>query len=293
MLRTRISSAFLLFVLYVNAYSQESNLERYTPSALFEKGAWEINVFNNIYTQQQVRNSEGSDIDLGQRQTFYNGLYQFTYGISNNRRINIGADVLINRSFYDIANGSPFKIFSGSESDFSRTIVSAAGPRVKVVPFEDLQSFSIQSSFYFPIADDQESPAFTAHDRYTSFTQFFYDHKINSSWRIFLEIDALYRIKRNDNQVNFLRLPASAFISYFPSSKTTIYFFGQYSPRFEKQSNAVDEVYGLSSWFTQVGIGMKYQVTNKLGLEVSYGDFILSRNDGAGSTINLGIRYIH
>jgi len=295
MLRINIKYLMCLNILLLAlaARGQQSNLERYTPSALFEQGSWEINIFNNIYTQNQIRNRNGSEVGLGQRQTFYNGLYQFTYGISKNRRINIGADVLVNRSLYDPENGSPFRVFVGSNDGFSRTVFSAIGPRVKIVPFSSLSNFSIQTTFYFPIAEDQESPAFTAHDRYTSFTQFFYDQKINNHWRIFLEFDALYRIKRNESQVNFLRLPVSAFLSYFPNSKTTIFAFGQYSPRFEQQSNSIDEVYGLSSWFTQLGLGMKYQVTQKLGLEVSYGDFIMSRNDGAGSTINFGLRYIY
>lgn len=279
-----------LATMHLNA--QESNLERFTPSALFDKGTFEINTFYNLYTQNQIRNRNGDEVDLGQRQTFLNGMYQFTYGVSASGRVNLGLDVVANRAFYDDANTSPLKVLVSNDGDFNRTVVSAAGPRIKVVPIASIPNFSVQSSFLFPIASNLESPSFTAHDRYTWFTQFFYDKKLNSSWRLFLEVDALYRLKRNDSQVNFVRFPLSAFLSYFPSSKTTIFAFGQYAPRFEKASNAVDEQFGLTNWFTQVGIGAKYQLTSKMGLELSYGNFIQSRNDGAGYSLNFGIRYI-
>ena len=57
--------------------------------------------------------------------------------------------------------------------------------------------------------------------------------------------------------------------------------------------NAFDRQFGLSQWFTQAGLGVKYQITTSIGLELSYGNFLLSRNDGAGYNVNFGIRYIH
>jgi len=45
--------------------------------------------------------------------------------------------------------------------------------------------------------------------------------------------------------------------------------------------------------FAQAGIGLKYQITGKIGLEVLYSNFFTSANQGAGNTFNLGIRYIN
>ncbi len=112
---------------------------------------------------------------------------------------------------------------------------------------------------------------------------------------MFLEADLLYRIKRNSDQVNFLRTPVSAFLSYFPSSRVTVFGFAQYSPRYERISNEVDETFGLSEDFFQLGAGVKYQWSRRLGIELSYGNFIASKGvngAGAGYSLNLGFRYI-
>ncbi|TRX52672.1 hypothetical protein FNH22_21730 [Fulvivirga sp. M361] len=271
---------------------EESNLEKYTPSVLLEKGKWEINSFYNLYTQTKVRDREGDEVSLGQRQTFLNAMYQFTYGVGQSGRVNIGFDVWATSALYDDEDSNPLKVLLFSGGDFNRTAVTGIGPRIRYVPFKSINGFSVQSTFLFPVAEDLETPFFTAHDRYTWFTQFFYDLKLNSSWRLFLEADFLYRIKRNDNQVNFFRTPLSGFISYFPSSRTTIFLNVQYAPRFERISNEQDETFGLNNWFTQIGGGIKYQLKPKLGIELSYGNFVGSRQDGAGYALNLGFRYI-
>ncbi len=281
----------IFFLLVQWEVSGQSYLETYTPSSLFEKGAWEINAFHNLYSQSEVRDREGEIIELGQTQTFINALYQFTYGITNSARVNIGLDVTINRAYYDGKSKNPLRAF-GASGDFSRTALSAVGPRVKVLPITSLPNFSVQSSVLFPVAENLETPFFTGHDRITWLTQLFYDHKINEFWRVFLEADFLNRFKTNSVQRNFFRVPVSAFLSYFPTGKSTLYTSIQYSPRFETISNSVDEQFGLNQWFTVWGVGAKYQATSNMSLELSYGNFVLSRNDGAGYTINLGIRYI-
>ena len=288
----RISSLLALVLIGFAAQAQESNLEKYTPSVLLEKGTWDLFSFYSIYTQTAVRDQQGDEVALGQRQTFLNAMYQITYGASESGRFNIGLDLQVNRAYYDDDEGSPLNVLSFGNGDFSRTVVSAIGPRIRYVPFASTPNLSIQSTFLFPVASDLEAPFFTAHDRYTWFTQLFYDHKLSAKWRVFLELDLLYRFKRNDNQVNFFRTPASAFLSYFPNSRTTLFGFTQYSPRFQNLANSTEEQFGFSNWFTQVGVGAKYQLMANLGIELSYSNFVASRQDGAGYTLNFGLRYI-
>lgn len=288
----KITISLLSLLFAFGALGQESNLEKYTPSVLLEQGTWDVLSFYSIYTQTQSRNEQGDEVDLGRRESFLNAMYQVTYGVSHGGRFNIGFDIHVNRAFYDEDEGSPLNVLWFSEGDFSRTVVSAIGPRIRFVPIPSIPTLSIQSSFLFPVANDLEDPFFTAHDRYTWFTQLFYDWKLSDKWRIFAELDFLYRLKRNENQVNFFRTPASAFLSYFPSSRTTFFGFAQYSPRFQNMSNSVEERFGFSNWFTQVGAGTRYQLTPGLSVELSYGNFVASRQDGAGYTLNLGLRYI-
>ena len=59
-----------------------------------------------------------------------------------------------------------------------------------------------------------------------------------------------------------------------------------------KSSNGFDEDFGLSQWFQQAGLGFKYQLTKNLEIESSNTNFFASKNDGGGSTLNIGLRWI-
>lgn len=270
-----------------------SNIVLFTPSALLRKGQIEVINFNNIYTQNRERNSEGEIMDLAQRQSFLTSIWQFTYGLTANGRFNAGFEFNLNRSRYGDRDLSPLSIFGFEDGDFARNAFSAIGPRIKFLPFTKIPRFSIQSTLLLPVAAELEDPQFTAHDRYTWFTQLFFDHTFGTDWQVFLEADALYRFKRYEFQNDFFRLPLSAFVSYFPSSKATIYVQSQYSPRFDIiRQEGVQNATLLTGWFTQIGIGGKYQITRKLNLEASYTNFVLSRSAGAGSTFNFGFRFL-
>ena len=76
----------------------------------------------------------------------------------------------------------------------------------------------------------------------------------------------------------------------------------QYSPRFQLEKTEsynneglleyVIDPFDLISDYAHTGLGLKYQLTRNLNLEVSYTYFFTSKNGGAGSTYNLGIRII-
>lgn len=267
-----------------------SNLQNFTPSVLLRKGQVEFNSFYNIYTQNRIRNREGDKVSLDQRQSFFNAQYQVTFGVSKSSRLNLGFDVAVS----SFSNGnSPFSpIFQSG--DVNEVVLASIGPSIRFTPFKRLSNLSVRSAFWFPGGKDLENRngAFVSHDRYTSVTQVFYDHEINAQWRLFLEADLIYRFARRDDQVDFFRTPVTGILSYFPSNKVSLFALYQYSPRFQQVSNGFDEQFGLSQWFQQAGLGFKVQLTDKLGIEASTTSFFASRNDGGGTTLNLGFRYI-
>ncbi len=269
-----------------------SNLTQFTPSALLGKGQYEIQSFNNLYSQNSVRNAEGDKIDLGQRQIFLSSMFMFTYGVSNNSKLNVGLDVNVNRARYTDGSAGALGIFGNNEGDFTRTVISTIGPRVKFSPLNAVPRLSVQSAFWIPVADDLESPRFVTHDRYTWWTQIFYDRSFGTNWQLFLQLDFLYRFKTQEIQENFFRTPVSAFLSYFPNANSTVFIMAQHSPAFGRVEVGDQSEYGRLRWFSQIGIGAKYQLTRQLGVELSYANFIASRNDGAGQTVNLGFRFI-
>ena len=267
-----------------------SNLQAFTPSVLLRKGQVELRSFYNIYTQNRIRNAEGNRIALDGRQSFFNVQYMVNYGVSKSARINVGFDVLVS-SFSD--GNSPFSpVFQSG--DVNEVALAAFGPAIRFTPFKGTPNLSVRSAFWFPGASNLENRdgAFVAHDRYTSFTQVFYDQELSTDWRLFLEADLIYRFARRDDQVDFFRTPLTGILSYFPNSKSSVFLLYQYSPRFERVSNGFDEQFGLSQWFQQAGAGFKYQINSKLEIELSYSNFFASRNDGGGQTFNLGFRWL-
>ncbi len=273
---------------------QGSNIQVFTPSALFSKGQFEINFFNNLYTQTAVRDQSGDRQDLATRQSFINTMIQFTYGVSKSARVNVGFDLFLNSA--SIADADQGLLSHFGDVQQRKTVISYVAPRVKFVPFPKLfPRSSIQTSLQIPVSPNLENRdgLFLTHDRYTWLTQFFTDFNIGPKFQVFIEEAIFYRINRNSlNDRNFVRFFLSGFLSYFPTSKVTVFGFAQYAPRYETLDNGFDSQFGLSQWFTQIGAGAKYQINKNIGLELSYGNFIASRRDGAGDVLNFGIRFI-
>lgn len=279
---------FAVMLPYV-ALSQ-SNVQTFTPSVLLSAGQFEVNQFNNLYSQTATRDDNGDKVLLGERQSFLTSSFSFLYGLSS---VNVGLEVNVNTARYTTRSSSMFSIFGGSAADYSRVAVSSIGPRVKFSPLKSVTGLSVQSTFLIPLASNLESPRFVGHDRYTWNTQIFLDRAIGEKTRVFFELGVLYRIKRESQQPNFFRTPMSAIFSYFPTAKSTLYVLGQHAPAFGKLVGNSEEVFGQIRWYTLAAIGGKYQVTPKVGIELSYGSFVLSRADGAGSVLNFGVRIIN
>jgi hypothetical protein len=80
--------------------------------------------------------------------------------------------------------------------------------------------------------------------------------------------------------------PITAFVSYFPNSRTTFYAQNEYWATWGGN--------GISSSFLQQGIGMKYQIVpGFLEFETSHTIFSAGKNGGAGKTYNVGLRIIN
>jgi hypothetical protein len=285
---------FLLVVLLTPLLvSAQSNVQVYTPSVLLNKGQVEVILFNNYYSQTHVRNQDGEKVTVGQRQSFLRNSFGFLYGVSNSSKFNLGFELNVSSARYSSIGDPFFNIFGNSDTDFKKTLLSSFGPKVKLVPFGESNGFSVQSTFLIPVSSELEAGQFVDHDRYSWFTQFFYDKALGQNTRLFLEADVLYRIKGNAVQQNFIRFPLSAIFSYFPNSKSTVYGLIQHAPVFGNLVGTDQETFGQLRWFTQIGIGAKYQITQSVELEASYGNFLNSRKDGAGQVVNLGIRIIN
>lgn len=272
----------------------KSNVQKFTPSVLLPYKGIEVKLFNNLYTQNSFRDGGGNVIELGERQNFFTGLYQVTYGATRSGRLNLGLEVVLNAVRYDTdPNSSPFRLFSGNNDnlDFYRARVSYLGPRVRFVPFENTKNFSVTSTLQFPLSNDLQSERFLAWQRVNWLTQFFYDN-IFGDFQLFAEADFLLRfpstLENGTEQKAFFRTPVTVFFSYFPDSKSTVNINAQYSPAF----GGGDDGFSFLNDFVQLGIGAKYQITKEINLELLYTNFAFSRSQGAGQTFNFGLVFI-
>ncbi|NJL11964.1 MAG: hypothetical protein HC913_02455 [Microscillaceae bacterium] len=276
--------------LWAQEDEESVNIQAYTPSVLLRPGQWEFKHFNNLYTQTKFF-SGTERVSAGQRQSFLTSINQFFIGV--HPKFNLGLEVWLNSTRYDSENSSAFKTYTFADNPNHRTALSYLGPKIKFAPFRNFERFSIQSTFLFPIANNltgnEEKPGiFVADDRYLWINQFFVDWNLGEKFQVFAQVSTWLSLDRYPSDAsNFRRfdLPLTAFLSYFPSPRWTIYLQQEFWNRFNQNDTF--------SYFYQPGLGLKFQaVPGLLELEGSYTNFLLGKNEGAGQTFNVGIRLI-
>lgn len=281
---------FYLFLSIVLSWSlnaqNDSKILSNTPSSLMKKGQFEIQSYQNMYTQVDFRDQNGDYIDGTSRTTYFTSLNYFLLGISENQRVNLGLDVNFRTVFADQGISSPLNTFKFQGGSVQRSGISSLGPKIKLQPLKNVKNFSIQSAFWITVMDSLETKAnkpWLDWNRYTSWSQFFYDIK-TEKFQYFFEIDLLARIsKPGEGHGIQLNTPASFFLSYIPNDKLIFYAMSQYTP------TLTDE----NTYFFQSGLGSKIQLNEHLNLEFMFSDFLLSGAwGGTGQTYNIGIRWI-
>ncbi len=258
-----------------------------TPSFTLSKGKTEFILFNNLYTQTSFFNGDKEKVELDQRSSYYSGIFQFFYGVSSS--FNIGFDIYLKSVRVDEESSSPFRTLLFEERQDSRTAITPMGPKIKFTPFKKLHNLSVQSTLLFPVGKDLEGGSngkpFLDHQKYTWWTQVFFDTPLTSDIQLFTEADILWRIddEFKYEESNFLT-PIKLFISYFPIDKLTVYAMSEFTPTYG------DDLF--SAYYFQSGSGAKYQIMPSLIIELLYTNFLLGKNAGAGQTFNLGLRWL-
>lgn len=266
--------------------SSTSNVATYTPSVLLRKGQFEVQFFNNLYTQNAWFNDQGKRTLLGGRGSWNTLMMTFNYGVSKSNRFNLGLDVNLRSTRNSPENEGAIGIFKFEQNNQNRTTISALGPKIKWNPLKLVPKLSVQSALWIPVAKELEGTPWLDWQRYTSWTQFFFDKPIGSQFQLFTELDLLFRIPEVGSNLGLSQTvfstPASVFFSYFPTQKSTLYTQIQYAPTLSS----------LPSYYTQAGLGGKYQLFPQLQVEASYTNFFAGHTQGAGATFNVGLRYI-
>ncbi len=263
---------------------QGSVIQTLTPSKLIGKGQYDIKWFNNLYTQTESTFTDGDE----PRQTFFTSTLEAYTGVGSNKRWNVGvilefrSNVVGDRDALDV-----FK-FDG-ESSTARSGFTSFAPSIKFVPFKNVNNFSIQSSFFIPLVDNEsENGVFLDQNGFIWQNRFFYDYTFpGNKFQLFGEINSEANFGKEEDSFanNSLRLTPGVFFSYFPSSKFTILALAQHS-------ELIDLGNDFDQNFTALGGGAKYQLTKELNIEALYTNFVSGDNTGLGETFNIGLRAV-
>ena len=277
----------------------KSNIQEFTPSKLLNKGQWDIKFFNSLYTQTKATGAgTGESFDIP-RESFFTNTTEIYTGVGENSRINVGLVFQIRANTFNDQSATSVFNFENDGIN-SRSGFTTIAPSIRVQPFANVPNFSFTSSVYLPLFKDEAVPRYL--DKRSVFweTKFFYDKTFGGGdWQIFTEADFGFNFGESVEDAleagdavnigerfanNSLFLPLSAFLSYFPSSKSTIFANVQ-------QAFLIDLGNNFEQNYTQLGFGGKYQLTKALNVEASYGKFIRGNNfQGLGQTFSIGLR---
>ena len=286
----KIITTGLLCLVFILGFAQENEeetgsvIQTLTPSKLISKGQFDLKWFNNLYTQTESTFSEGT----APRQTFFTSTLEGYTGVSDNNRVNVGlilefrSNVVADRDALDV-----FK-FDG-ENGTARSGLTSIAPSVKFVPFSSVNNFSVQSSFFIPLVDNEtENGVFLDQNGFIWQNRFFYDLTFpGDKFQLFTELNTELNFGKEEDSFanNSLNLTPGLFLSYFPSSKFTILALAQHSQRIDLGNEFEQD-------FTALGGGAKYQLTDELNIEVLYTNFVRGNNTGLGETFNIGLRAV-
>jgi len=302
----KLKNTFLGFFLLISflGFSQEkspdesakSNIQEYTPSKLLKKGQWDIKLFNSFYTQTERTDVRSKSVKID-RETFFTSKLEVFTGISKSNRINIGVILQTKSNTYGGAGALDVLSFKDDRKT-TRNGLSSVAPSIKIQPLKNVSNFSLQTSFHIPLFEDVPGAPYLDKRSYVWETKFFYDKSFGADkFQFFGEVDFGYNFGEHRDDAdpltenigerfanNSLTLPLSAFISYFPSSKVTVFVSAQ-------QSFLIGLGNDFEQNYTQFGVGGKYQLTKMLNLETSFGKIVRGNNfQGLGQTFSLGVR---
>ncbi len=276
--------------------------DRFYASNLYGKGQFEINFFNNYYSQVD-EDLRGDPIS---RYDFLTSLVQLTYGWSES--LNLGVDLRFRSVSQNLEDPSlkfeslqfsntGTRFIDGIESGYQRVGLTALNLRVKYKPFRQFRYLTTQQTISIPLLFKEEGKGFIDWTGFSFQHQFIYDREIGRDFAIYLEGGFLIEninkaiINRGDG-FNQYTLPLSAIFSYFPSKDWTIYALYNVAPQLY---HSVINLSSFSSYgyYQQLGIAMKYFIHPALQVETLITGFYSGNEGRTAATYNFGLRYFY
>ncbi len=254
-----------------------------TPSGLLARRDIELKIFNNLYSQTDFFDAYGSREDEGGRKSWYTGLFRIQYGIS--RRLEMGLDLNYRRVRYGSPDESALMIFVNDKDSVQRSGLSRVGANLRWQVFPSISNFSARIYFLSSVlsaSDRSPSGPFLDGDSDILGIELLFDKDLSEDFWIYVSLNNQIEFAKSEGKT--FRSPLSLIGSYRGFEFLSPYLMTEFSPVWSKS--------GFSSYYLQLGPGLKLFPRDDLELEILYSNFILGKNAGAGQTYNFGLRKV-
>ncbi|MCE7863042.1 MAG: hypothetical protein DYG99_05805 [Bacteroidetes bacterium CHB5] len=249
----------------------------------------EVFSFNSLSHNSQQYDKQGNAVVFSGKQILFNSILQVNYGLSRNRRVNIGIDLNYRAYRYSADAGeSSLSVFDPSATQ----TMTYAGVRLRVQPFKRYKTFNYQTNLWLPVASPDAQLALNTHKLNWGHTFFFYKY-LNNRIGLFTQANITIAITGSNSSLEDkteLYLPLNLSLSYVVNPKNIFFTSGIYSWITTDISKTFE---GGDSDFTQVVVGYQRVVTKKFFLMLNYNTTLTSRNYGKWSGLNLGLRLLY
>ena len=321
--------AFLFIGTMLTAQNDQDSgsvIQNLTPSKLIKKGQVDIKWFNNLFTQTRGADSNG-DVITVERGNFFTSTLDFFYGVSENRRLNIG--LILEFRSNTIGGRGAFDVFSfDGERGTARSGLTNVAPSVKFVPFKKISNFSIQSSLFLstinseqedgfirPLLDENNQQVFDENgqaltetvfnsvfldqDGTTWQNRFFYDLPLGTEkeWQLFFDLNTELNFGddpvRDDNGNTIEGSFANDSLRLIPGVFLSYFPSSKFTVQgFVQHFQLIDLGNDFEQDLTSVGGGAKFQLTKSLNIEALFSYFVRGNDTGLGESYNIGLRYV-
>jgi hypothetical protein len=257
-------------------------------SVMMNKNQLEVNLFNTILSATRARNIYGDLYDLNARSTYLYNTLQFTYGISENARWNLGLDLNLTSARIGDNNSSMFEVFSSNvegNSQFARAITSM-GPRIRWKPFQDNYRVTLQSSILFPALKDEDIKYLLGKNQVYFQSQLLYNFLPNDRFFLFSQLGFQYGFKNEDVSTKFYPALTGYGVYYIPR-KTILFSIINYTPFFMNETQWEHFANAL-----QIGGGMQYQISKNILINGYFTKCIWGTNYPHFSSYTIGLRFV-
>jgi len=247
--------------------------------------------FNSLLTNSNFNDKEGNSTNFDGKQILFNSILQLNYGVSKNRRVNIGADFNYRAYQYSAdKESSAFSVFNGETGTASG--FTHAGLRIRVQPFKKIYRLNYQSNIWFPVAN-QSNQLSLGTDKINWGNTFFYYKYFNNKVGLFTQANFTFAFPGAYSSYNAkteLYIPVSGSISFVANRKNIFFGTLTYSWITTDINKTLE---GGDSDYVQATVGYQRILFKDFFLMMNYNATLLSRNYGEWNGFNLGIRYLY